>query len=209
MERKKYPKTYHFEFSKGLQNDDRKLTTIENFQGKQCITTLKMDGENTTMTKDFIHARSLDSLDHPSRHWTKGLWGTIKHNIPENMYICGENVYAKHSIFYENLKSYFFVFNIWIDDLCLSLNETLEYCNLLGLEFVPILDISEFNYDKIKNIYETLDFNMCEGIVTRVTDSFDRKLFQTHCAKAVRSGHVQTDKHWINQPITPNKLSNE
>ena len=35
--------------------------------GKQVIVTEKMDGENTSMYRHRIHARSIDSLPHPSR----------------------------------------------------------------------------------------------------------------------------------------------
>jgi hypothetical protein len=44
--------------------------------------TEKMDGENTTIATDYIHARSLDSRHHPSRSWVKNLHGIIAHDIP-------------------------------------------------------------------------------------------------------------------------------
>ena len=77
----KYPRTYHFEWSPGKTKDDKTLFDLSNFEGKNIVLTEKMDGENTTMMKDWYYARSLDSKDHPSRHWVKGLWGNIKHDI--------------------------------------------------------------------------------------------------------------------------------
>lgn len=35
------------------------------------VITEKMDGENTTLYRDGLHARSLDSRHHPSRNWVK------------------------------------------------------------------------------------------------------------------------------------------
>jgi len=207
--KKKYPKTPHFSFSEALQNDDRKIENLDGFNGKEVIVSIKMDGENTSLTNEYIHARSLDSVDHPSRHWVKGLWGQIKHNIPDNMIICGENMFAHHSIFYDDLSTYFYVFNIWYNDVCLSYDETLEYCQLLGLQHVPVLYRGVFDEKLIKKIYDDLDKEKVEGIVVRTTDSFHRDDFQRYCAKAVRKGHVQTDGHWMTRPVTPNQLKNE
>ena len=110
----KYPRTYHFEWSPGKTSDDKTQFDLSNFEDKCIVITEKMDGENSTLMRDYIYARSLDSKDHLSIHWLKGLWGNIKYLIPDNWRICGENSYAKHSIFYENLPSYFMVFSLFI-----------------------------------------------------------------------------------------------
>ena len=41
----KYPRTMHFSFSPGLQNDDRKLSSDDIFEGKEVVVTEKLDGE--------------------------------------------------------------------------------------------------------------------------------------------------------------------
>ena len=110
----KYPKTKHLPFSKGLTRGDKVIESYESFIGKEIVVSIKMDGENSSIGRDFIYARSLDSVDHPSIHWLKGLWGSIKHDIPENWRICGEDLFAKHSIFYNDLPTYFMVFNQYI-----------------------------------------------------------------------------------------------
>lgn len=135
----KYPRTYHFEWSEGCTSDDKIQYDLSNFENKEIIITEKMDGENTAMMKDCIYARSLDSNNHISRNYVKGIWGNIKHEIPDGFRICGENMYAKHSIHYNNLKSYFLVFSIWNNEECLSWDETLEYCDLLNLTTVDDL----------------------------------------------------------------------
>lgn len=124
MEKIKYPKTMHLPFSRSVTDDDRVLKNIDHFIGQHVTITEKYDGENSTMTNEFIHARSLDSNNHPSRNYVKGIWGNIKHLIPEGWRICGENMYAKHSIFYENLESYFLVFSIWDEkNVCLNVTK--------------------------------------------------------------------------------------
>ena len=81
--------------------------------GREVVVTEKLDGENTTMYTDYIHARSLDSHHHPSRDWVKQLHGEIGYKIPVGWRVCGENMYARHSIVYYDLTTYFYGFSIW------------------------------------------------------------------------------------------------
>lgn len=71
----KYPRTLHLPSSEGITNSDKVLTDVSVLHNKYWIITEKMDGENTTMMKDCIYARSLDSINHPSRNWVVGLQG--------------------------------------------------------------------------------------------------------------------------------------
>ena len=174
-------------------------------EDKEIIITEKMDGENTTMMADSFYARSLDSNNHPSRNFVKGIWGNIKHNIPIDFRICGENLYAQHSLKYENLPNYFIVFSIWDDTKYLSWDETIEYCELLGLTTVKVLYRGMFNLEMIKNF--KIDTNTQEGFVIRLSSEFLLNNFHKSVVKWVRKGHVQTDEHWMNKFITPNGLN--
>lgn len=87
-------------FSRGVTSDDKMLSydkLYELYSGKQVLVTEKLDGECTTLYKDYSHARSLDSNHHPSRDWVKRFHSEIAHNIPEGWRVCGENVFAKHN----------------------------------------------------------------------------------------------------------------
>jgi hypothetical protein len=203
----KYPRTYHSPWSLGVTNDDKVIKDTSSFIGNEVVLLEKMDGENTTLSRDYIHARSLDSVDHPSRHWVKGIWGQIRHNIPEGYRICGENLFAKHSIEYNDLPNYFMVFNIWDENnICLSFDETLEWCNLLEIQHVPVLWRGIYDENFIKNF--ELDFSKQEGYVVRLTKSFHYDDFEKSVMKMVKKGHVQTDSHWMFQKVVPNKLKN-
>lgn len=202
----KYPRTLHLPWSASVSSDD-KLQDNLSLLSKEIVITEKMDGENSTIYKDFYHARSLDSADHPSRHWLKGFWGSIKYLIPENFRICGENLYAKHSIEYNELSTYFMVFSIWDGDICLSWDETVEWCQLLGLETVPVLGRGIYTENDLKSL--TLNLDKQEGYVIRNSGSFHFDDFSENCLKWVRKGHVQTDEHWMFSKIIPNKLKCE
>jgi len=199
--RYKYPRIYHVPWSPNLQNDDRKHPDMSVFEGQNVVVTIKMDGENTTWYRDAIHARSIDSQNsnHPSRDFVKGMWAQYKYMIPDNRRICGENVYALHSIQYIGLESYFYVFSIWQDNICMKWSQTKAICEEMGLTMVPTIYEGIYDEEKIKNAYKKYDFN--EGYVIRLERSFpfdfENQTFFSEIAKYVRKNHVQTDEHWL------------
>ncbi len=207
----KYSKTLHLPFSPGLQNDDRLLPSVEVFVGREVVVSEKMDAENTTLYRDHLHARSVDSKHHPSRNWIKAFHGSICNDIPDGFRICGENMYAMHSIHYRSLPSYFLVFGIYDENnICLSWDKTVEWCELLGLETVPVLYRGIWDEKLIKecwtgkNFYDDRDEQ--EGYVVRTADAFPYDDFADNVTKFVRKGHVQTSEHWMLQKIVPNLL---
>lgn len=205
--RYKYPRTPHMPFSPGSIDDDKVLSNLDHFIGREVVVTEKLDGENCTLYSDYYsHARSIDSKHHPSRNWVKSFHSGIVYKMPTGLRICGENMYAQHSIAYDNLDSYFYAFSVWKDNLCLSWEQTKQICTELDVCIVPILWRGIFNLKKIQLLTSELDFNITEGLVMRVVDEFTYDEFGTSIAKYVRADHVTTDEHWMSKPITPNKL---
>lgn len=202
----KYPKTPHLPWSETITSDDKRLPDVLCFAGKEIVVTTKMDGEQCSMAPTYIHARSLDSKDHESRSWVKQLHGTIKHDIPTGWRICGENMYAQHSIKYNDLESYFYVFSIWDEsNTCLSWVDTQAWCDVLGLIHVPIVQhLKVFDEDVIKNI--KIDTETCEGYVIRNAGQFSYNDFSKNVAKYVRENHVQTSDHWMHSAVIKNNL---
>jgi len=200
----KYPKTYHLPWSPGVSNDDKVQTDLSTLQDKEIVVSIKMDGECTSLYRDYIHARSLEFKTHPSRTWVQNFHAAIRKDIPEGYRICGENLFAKHSIHYTNLRSYFYVYSIWNEETCLGVDETLEWCNLLDLEHIDIIYRGIFNKDTIRSI--KLDELQQEGYVVRPVKSFNIKDFKNVVLKYVRANHVQTNEHWLNSSIIKNVL---
>lgn len=203
--RYKYPRTPHLPSSPGFSSDD--VFSAEDLSGPVVVTE-KMDGECTTLYRDGLHARSIDSKSHPSRDWIKEFHSSFAHEIPHNMRICGENLYAKHSISYNNLSSYFVVFSIWAEDVCLSWNHTVEWCELLNLKTVPVLYLGEAQNERVyyENWYYSTFPRPSEGFVVRNTNEFLMSDFSINIAKWVRKNHVQTDKHWMSKAVVPNQI---
>lgn len=202
----KYPRTHHLPWSEGARLADKRWSNCEGLLGKEVVVTEKMDGENTTLYNDHIHARSIDGCPHPeSQSWVRGLWGSIKHDIPENWRICGENLYAAHSLRYYGLSSYFLVFSIWNRSKCLAWGDTVSYCEMLGLETVPELWRGTFCAKEIREQVK-IDPLFQEGYVVRPLGEFDLNDFSNLVAKYVRKGHVQTNEHWKHKEVVPNLL---
>ena len=202
----KYPRTPHLPWSPGVSADDIRVVRVDMFVGKDVVVTEKMDGENTTMYPDHIHARSIDSRHHPSRNWVKQLHASIGHLIPEGWRLCGENLYAQHSILYNDLRSYFYLFSIWNEkNQTLSWNETEEWSKLLGLELPNVLYRGIWNEEVVRGI--EVNPEQMEGYVVRNANSFAYDQFAQNIAKWVRKGHVQTDEHWMHGEIIPNHLA--
>jgi hypothetical protein len=184
------------------------MESLNGFIGKRVIVSEKMDGENTTMYTDDIHARSVDGRSHPSRDWVKGFWGQIKADIPKGWRICGENLYAEHSIPYSELPTYFMGFSIWNEkNVCLPWDETVEWFNLLGITPVPVLFDGIFDEKTIKGLWKQREWDRTEGYVVRVADEIKYGEFRHKFGKFVRENHVQTVKHWMyGQPVKKNGL---
>jgi len=226
IKRFKYPRTYHLPFSLGATSDDKILKSTEHLEGKQVVITEKLDGENTTLYNDYYHARSIDSKDHPSRHYVKQLHSQIKREIPDGWRIVGENLFAQHSIAYDELPDYFMVFAIFNDkNECLSWSETKEYCELLGLHTVPELYVGKWDEQLIRKLWNGIgafptfetdkqnpvfpcDFFPCqaEGFVVRLAGEFSVHDFSHSVAKMVRPNHVKTDSHWMEKTVIQNLL---
>ena len=203
--RYKYPRTPHLPWSPGVDDDDVVLPVADMFEGRDVVVTEKMDGENTTMYRDHIHARSIDSRHHPSRDWVKALHGRIAHQIPDGWRLCGENVFARHSIAYDDLESYFYLFSVWTDEnACLSWDETLEWAELLGLHTPTEFHRGRWDEELVRSI--EIDVDRQEGYVVRLAEGFAFEDFRNSIAKWVRKDHVQTDEHWMHTEIVPNEL---
>lgn len=208
MKYKKYPRTPHLDISPGKNRNDIVLETSKLFLDKKIVVTEKMDGECTGMTRDTCHARSLDSQDHESRHWVKSLHSTICHDIPVGWKIFGENLYAKHTIKYENLKSYFLVFSIWTDEQkCLSWENTKAWAKERSLATVDELYNDICHNKTLTMLAKQIERKeKCEGFVVRTADSFHYDVFGINVAKWVRKNFVQTDQHWKFGEIVKNKM---
>lgn len=226
----KYPRTMNFSWSKSNSSDDVWWKDCKSFEGREVVMTEKLDGECTTIYQNgIVHARSLETTHHPSRSWVKQLAGRIAHQLPPRWRICGENLFAWHSIFYTDLPTYFFVYGIYDqNNNCVSWDQVEEMCEMLDLHTVPVIYQGDWNEELFKQLWighgsfptfgtqvETPkypdDFVPCEaeGYVCRLAEQFPYDEFRQSCAKYVRANHVQTSQNWLLRSVLPNLLIDE
>ncbi|MEV5952758.1 RNA ligase family protein [Streptomyces sp. NPDC051987] len=200
-----YPRTRHLPWSPGATADDLRVTDLSGLRGREVVVTEKLDGENTTLYTDGLHARSLDSAPHPSRTWVKALQARIGHAVPAGWRVCGENMFARHSIAYDDLDSYFYGFSVWdARGRCLDWDRTVVFLRGLGVPVPRVLWRGLFDERALRAL--RVDTGRQEGYVVRVADGFDAQEFGDRVAKWVRAGHVRTDAHWMHTAVTENRL---
>jgi hypothetical protein len=199
----KYPRTYHLNWSKGVQSDDKIIKCLDHFIGKEIVALEKLDGENTTLYSDYYHARSIDSKFNFTRSWVATMHSGMRFDIPNNLRLVVENMWGKHSIRYENLNGYAYLLSIWKDigskkHICLNYDETLEWADKFDLPMPKELYRGVFDEVKLRAIANSLDDKKVEGYVIRLTDEYLLSNVNKSIAKYVREGHVQPDSdHWL------------
>lgn len=198
-----YPRTPHLPWSPGYTADDLR-TGVVALDGREVVVTEKLDGENTTLYRDGLHARSLDSGHHPSRARVKALHGRVGRLIPEGWRVCGENLYARHSIAYDDLDGHFYAFSVWDGDACLDWDATVAFTRGLGLPLPRVLYRGAYDERFLRSL--KLDTGRVEGYVVRDAATFTLGEFGERVAKWVRPRHVQTDTHWMHAAVVPNGL---
>jgi hypothetical protein len=131
----KHPRLSHLPWSDGMQSDDRRLENLSGLEGHEVVVTTKMDGKQTTIYNDYLHARSIDGPPHESRAWLKNFAAKWQYQLADNERICGENLFAQHSILYDEsnpVPSYFCGFSMWREDMRLQWDDMIENFELLG-----------------------------------------------------------------------------
>lgn len=147
---KKYSRTYHLPISPGATSDDKVLRDPSVLSSAEDVVfTEKMDGENTTIHPGGCYARSPDSGNHESRDWIKAFAAVVSPNLAEYERIVGEYLYARHSLAYSNLPSYYLGFAWIVDGIVQDWDMTLERFSELGVHPVPGLQRGRFNLVRV------------------------------------------------------------
>jgi hypothetical protein len=89
------------------------MASVAGLIGTEIVVTEKLDGSNMALTREAVFARSHSGPpSHPSFAWAKALQARIGGQIEPGVTLFGEYCYAVHSIVYEELPGYFFLFGV-------------------------------------------------------------------------------------------------
>ena len=220
MENTKYFRSYHFPFSKSSTSDDRISKDYSFLENKEIIITEKLDGQNNSICKGGVYARS--HAEYSNHKWDKVIWdihARIGHQLDEETYIFGEGMGGIHSIEYKGLSSYFYVFGVRVGNEWLKWDDVCLHADMLELPTVPVLARGTFSDIKAEverhviqpSTLEGVDTitkrEEMEGVVVRTTCGFTQEESHKHLLKHVRAGHVNTGDHW-SKNWKPHKLIN-
>jgi tRNA splicing ligase len=208
----KFNRIYHLPFSPGATNDDRIAKNSSELIGKYIIISEKLDGENTGFTNGGVYARShAEFTKNPWAVQVRQLQSILRNDIPDDVFLFGENMEGIHSIEYSKLTSPFYMFGIRENKTWYSWEEVEEWAYLLDIPTTPVLFKGKVNSIKeLENLISTFLKNgsilggEIEGVVVRRADSFDDKDFKTHVQKYVRADHVKCDEHWTRNWVRAN-----
>ena len=205
----KFPRISHFPFSpqaiSGNARDDKIATTWERYLEKFGFVVMeKMDGSNVCLTRNNVEPRGSGMLAQNSFDWLKSKHAEIKHKIPVNYHIYGENMYAIHSIKYDTLTSPFYIFGIYDSEYrhWLSPLNANTWAKTLGFTDSIISVGGLWEHKKnietdFKRMYDvTTDNRDIEGYVVWANTQIPSHLFNKMVFKWVRPNHIQTDNHW-------------
>jgi RNA ligase len=199
MQAIKYPRTPHLPFSPGGTSDDRRLTSVASFIGKPIVITEKLDGGCTLLHDGVCYARSVsEPTNHPSFDFIKNVHAPKTLGTPGTFFY-GENMYGIHSIEYDWLQDYFYLFAVkdnlthkWVSWDRLEAIEFVYDFKLVPLVFKGVMEtpgeLEQFIQDSMTPAKE--------GFVVRTQEAFFDHTIFSNVAKYVRAGHVQTDEHW-------------
>lgn len=202
----KMPSMKHLPWSEEEARQQKWLNeseTEEIFEGEEVVMLEKLDGANACITNDKVYARSHSGEPHREEwdYLKKKHREELMHKIPENIAIFGEYLYARHSIKYESLPSYFIAFGAYKldENKWLSWDETVELADEIGLPTAPVIKRGWWHPRSFKDDPEGTSKHGItrEGYVIRTTDSFKLDNLKQNMAKCVREDHVQTEElHW-------------
>lgn len=209
--RVKYPRTYHLPASPKVKagdiGDDKVMPDYSGFyrpdgSPRRVVATVKMDGAQCTMYRDYLHGRTVDFKSDQTWHWLQNYHARFAFEIPEDWRLCAENLWLAHAIQYQNLPLYVAAFGLWDDrNVCLGWDAFVEWCDLFGAVLIdsgvpqglprtPVLYDGPFDPKMLDDLYpQAFGGDPCEGYVLRVADEFPYREFRHRVGKFVRADH--------------------
>lgn len=201
---KKYPTTPYWPYSP-TSGDDIPAAETRSFVDREVVITEKLDGGNTLLHRGQVYSRSVSQ---PS----DGKWMAMakKHHAwkvqEPDVFLYGEDIYAVHSIEYgpvaEDRTFYAFALRNRQDEFA-SFTDIERYAQDRAIPVVPVLFRGCFpSVDAIRRFIVAAHSEPSvlggerEGVVLRLEEGFPARDFAKSVCKSVRSGHVQTTKHW-------------
>lgn len=213
---RKYEKTYRISIPELRINGKFTLTKKEQIgllTGRISVEE-KMDGANTAIIRNkrgWTLQKRRGLADEGVHQQFSFFWNWARHNeekimnIPIGWIVYGELMYAKHNIYYDELPSYWLVFDIWNKRKYLRADERNQVAEELGFQAVPLLYFGNERINPFDFMYKKSRYSkdLAEGIVIKNYRKQTRgKLVRKEFIK-----QLEEEDHWLNQKLVRNKIS--
>lgn len=219
----RFPQTPHITWlSEGMPRDDKLLSPadLEEFLSHELIVEEKIDGANLGFSispEGKLQAQNRGSfidLDDPYGQWKPIRWwlSTVRYALKDalgpNLMLFGEWCYARHTVNYTRLPSYFVAFDVYDREAGAfwSVARRNAFAAELGIMVVPERARGQFDLDGLIALLgeSVLTEGPAEGIYVRQEDGDWLK----QRAKLVRAEFVQAiEEHWSKRGIEENQLA--
>jgi hypothetical protein len=201
LNRVKHPSTPYLNIS---PSQGRTVVDAENFVGYKVTVTEKMDGEIATLYPDgYYHPRSLTHSPHWSRDIVHALIPGILPAMRVNEIFVFENMYARHTIEYNDLGDYLYLLYVVRQGRVVGFKETQKIADRNGLVMPSI--IFSGRLVSTKQLKTLTGYR--EGYVIRPSETFEYYDIATRTAKYVVTDFIQNgEEHWTTQEPTKNRL---
>jgi len=228
----KFPRTKHLPHKPNATSSDKIATEEECaciFSSTNVEFTEKIDGSNTAIiwknsnliisNRNNILNKGYNREDTSAKAQYRPIWNWAYEHIEnfeklENLLgfcpvIYGEWLYARHTIKYDQLPSFFIFFDIYNGKDFIHSGIARDSLAKSGFDIVPLIKtgkISSYgeldNWIRQKSIFSSTD--MMEGIYIKIFDS--EKI--TNRFKIVRKDFIQGE-HWTKSALIKNQLKNQ
>lgn len=207
----KFPRTHWLPIGEKPYKSERYLTDSElhRLLSGEVHVSEKLDGANVGIR--FFQGRLVlqkrgnfvEEGEHPQygalKEWAYRRYESFS-KLPGDMVLFGEWLFAKHSIHYTKLPDYFFLFDIWLGDKFLPMNERDRTAEELSLITPPNLYQGRLSLRQIPKLIKKSHFSeeTVEGIVVRSIEDANLR------GKHVRHDFIRGKEHWTSYNIERN-----
>lgn len=206
----KFPKTKWLPLGKKPCGGEHCLNekALEQLFSKEVRISEKLDGANVGISfiDDELRLQKrggfIETREHPQyqafRQWIYERYDKFS-RLENDTVIFGEWLYAKHSIYYNRLPNYFFMFDVWKEGKFLTVPEWDELADRLDLYTVPFIFHGKLSVGDIPDLIKKSKYSdeFMEGIVVRNEDLR---------GKYVRPDFICGDEHWSKRKIIRNLI---
>jgi hypothetical protein len=199
----KYPRTGHLEGSR-LQAGDEDLqsTPFAALAGRFLVVEEKMDGANAGLRFDaegrlwlqsrghFLTGGSREKHFNLFKQWAHAHAAALRPVLDSRYVLYGEWLYAKHTIFYDQLPHYFLEFDILDTETGIFLATDRRRALLEGAPIVSVPVLRSGTFEKPAELLELLGHSLNKGPAWR------ERLLETCTARGLDGDHIwkETDR---------------